>query len=77
MTEPLGTIYVSKKTLVATPGSQRRCYHGCFHPNDWEEGWTEWDWLNLNVPESKLEFWNNLGCEGDPVRSRYKWEPNK
>lgn len=70
---PLGTIYQSKLIRVATPGSQRRCYDGCFHPDDWEMVWSEWDWLSLNCPESKLEFWRSLG---DQKNVRYKWVKN-
>jgi len=53
-----------KLTLSPTAGSQRRCYNGCFHPSDWEEVWTHWDWLSLKLtPEEadkKLEFWQGL-----------------
>lgn len=55
-----------KRTLVATPGSQRRCYNGCFHPRDWEEAWTDWDWLSLKLSkeqaEEKLSFWKDLNA---------------
>lgn len=70
---PRGTVYQRKRTLVATPGSQRRCYHGCFHPDDWEEVWTAWTELEGNMPEERLTFWRELGGE----RSQYKWERNQ
>lgn len=52
------------RCMVPTAGSQRRCYDGVFHSSDWEEGWTEWDWLNINLTdeeaEKKLKFWTEL-----------------
>jgi len=63
MTEFL-MIEFRKRTLVSTLNSKRRCYDGCFHPNDWEEVWTKWDWLSLKLTqdqaEQKLKFWQDL-----------------
>lgn len=53
-----------KRTLTPTANSQRRCYNGCFPSSDWEQGWTEWDWISLKLTEKeaqkKLEFWKSL-----------------
>jgi len=61
-----------KRTLVPTVGSKRRCYDGCFHPNDWEEGWTAWSWLNLKMTkeqaEKRLVYWQDLN--GYAVKER-------
>lgn len=72
---PQGTVYQRRRTLVATPGSQRRCYDGCFHPDDWEEVWTAWSELETNMPEDRLTFWRELG--GGTARTQYKWEQNQ
>lgn len=42
-----------KRTFSPTPGSQRRCYDGCFPSSDWEEDWTEWEWLSLKLSEEE------------------------
>ena len=71
---PLGTIYRRKKVWVATIGSLRRCYNGCFHHDDWRMEWTAWDELETNMPEDRLTFWNYLS---EPTtQTQYKWEPN-
>jgi hypothetical protein len=53
-----------KRTLHAREGSQRRCYNGCFPDSDWEEGWTNWDWINLKLSleaaQIRLKFWEDL-----------------
>ena len=73
-TSPKGTIYQRKRVRIPTPGSQRRCYNGCFHPSDWEIVWGNWEKLSSNVTESKLEFWNELG---NSKNYEYKWERNE
>lgn len=71
-TTPKGTLYIRRKELIPTPGSQRRCYNGCFPSSDWEEVWSDWEVLFRNVPEEDLEFWS----KGETQR-KYKWVPNE
>lgn len=58
------TIYTIEHRRVRTFNSdpQRRCYNGC-HAETISE-WTPWDWLELKVPEGKIEdrlrFWREL-----------------
>jgi len=64
-----------KQTLTPTEGSKRRCYDGCFHPDDWEYGWTNWDWLNLKLTleqaKERLKFWEELSSgAGKPTQYR-------
>jgi hypothetical protein len=74
-----------KKTLAATHNSQRRCYHGHFHEDDWEEGWTAWTWLNLKLTldqaTQRLEFWENLNqycvdARGERARKEFRVVPD-
>jgi len=41
---------------------QRRCYNGCHAKSELQ--WTEWDWLDYDVPpdrvDAKLKFWREL-----------------
>jgi len=57
---PRYTIETRTKTRVATAGSQRRCYNGCFPDSDWEKVWTAWSVHETNIPESRLAFWREL-----------------
>ena len=66
---PKGVLSKRKKIRVATPGSQRRCYNGCFPSSDWEMIWDDWEVLESSCKESRLEFWRSLGCG-----TQYKWE---
>ena len=65
------TIEQRDKTLVPTAGSQRRCYDGCFHPDDWEKSYTPWESLCLYVPEDeverKLTYWRELNAYSKSV----------
>jgi len=72
---PLGTIYVKSQHREARPGSQRRCYHGCFPSSDWDILWSEWRPLITDVPESALEGWQ--GFTRDDLKTEYKWEQNQ
>ena len=45
-------IEMRRRYLVNTD-PQRRCYNGCYAKS--ELVWGEWDWLELNVPEEKVE----------------------
>lgn len=71
-TSPKGTIYQRKRVRIPTPGSQRRCYNGCFPSSDWEFIWTSWEVFSSNQPESKLDFWEEFSREGE----EYRWERN-
>jgi hypothetical protein len=55
------TIKIRKKQLINTD-PQRRCYNGCHFSS--ELRWTEWETLDSNIPENKLEdtlkFWREL-----------------
>ena len=88
MTSPNHTylmIEYRSPTLTPTEGSQRRCYNGCFHPDDWEETWTAWAWLNLKLTpeqaEEKLQFWRDLNASavkarGPGARKEYRVVPD-
>ena len=74
-----------ERTRVATHGSQHRIYNGCPHPDDWEDGWTAWDWLSLNLGEEqaqeKLKFWQDLtkyavSQRGPSAMSEYRIVPD-
>tara|TARA_R110000851_G_scaffold16046_3_gene52586 strand:+ start:22186 stop:22482 length:297 start_codon:yes stop_codon:yes gene_type:complete len=60
-----------KKTMVARPGSQRRCYNGCFPDSDWEWIWTPWAVLETDMPISRLDFWEDLNKKC-PRKSKYR-----
>lgn len=66
--EVMGTMYQRARVRVPTPGSQRRCYNGCFPSSDWEMVWSDWEVLESKCPESRLQFWESLGGEVE-----YKW----
>ena len=72
---PLGTIYVRGQHREARPGSQRRCYHGCFPSSDWEILWSDWRPLTTDVGESTLKGWP--GFTRDDLKTEYKWEENQ
>lgn len=72
---PLGTILVRSQYREARPGSQRRCYHGCFPSSDWDILWSEWRTLTTDVPESAMDGWTNF--TRDDLKTEYKWEPNQ
>ena len=72
---PLGTIYVRSQYREARPGSQRRCYYGCFPSSDWETFWSDWRPLITDVPESALEGWTDF--TRDDLKTQYKWEQNQ
>lgn len=80
--EPLGTLYHRRQQRVPTPGSQRRCYNGCFPSSDWEILWGPWEVLRTSCPESVLDFWINLSRDsvslddGGSGHTEYKWERN-
>jgi hypothetical protein len=59
---PRYTIEHREKTRVATAGSQRRCYNGCFPSSDWEMVWSSWSVLETSMPESRLTFWRELNA---------------
>ena len=74
------------KRRVGTPGSQRRCYNGCYHYSDWEEIFTYWGVLEYEVPadkvESRLKFWKELNDyavsqRGEFARKEYRVIENK
>lgn len=57
-TRPCGTIMIRKQVMIPTPGSQRRCYNGCFPSSDWGKVWSDWETFLHNQTEEDLEFWN-------------------
>lgn len=69
---PLGTIFSRKKILVVRPGSQRRCYNGCFPSSDWKTVWSDWEVFLSNREEVDIYFWKDLNKS-----HQYKWEKNK
>lgn len=69
---PLGTIFVRNQYREARPGSQRRCYHGCFPSSDWATIWSDWRPLSSEVPESAKAGWDNFIRDG--LKTEYKWE---
>ena len=78
-------IEARNRTLVATPNSMRRVYNGCAHPDDWEMGWTGWDWLQLKLSkeqaEERLKFWRDLtdyavSERGESAKSEYRVVPD-
>lgn len=76
----MGKILQRVKTRVPTPGSQRRCYDGCWHPDDWFVEWTAWVVLESDAPESRLEFWRDLNDyavkeRGESARKEFRYEP--
>lgn len=68
---PLGTICIKSLQRFARPGSQRRCYNGCFPSSDWEMIWSDWEVFLSNRPEEDLAFWQDLN-----KNKKYKWEMN-
>ena len=70
-TGPLGTMSIRNIQRVATPGSQRRCYDGCFHPDDWEMVWGPWEVIRTNCTEDSTEYWKDFD------KCQVKWEPNE
>ena len=72
---PLGTIYVRNQFREAKPGSQRRCYHGCFPSSDWDILWGGWRPLITDVTEGALAGWQ--GFTRDDLKTEYKWEQNQ
>lgn len=68
-----------RRLIEVNTDPQRRCYNGC-HASS-ELVWTEWDWLDLNVPEEKVEgqlkFWRELNddaieCRGESARKEFR-----
>jgi hypothetical protein len=53
-----------RRWIEVNTDPQRRCYHGCHFSSEWR--WTEWDVLDSEVPENKLErrleFWRDLNA---------------
>lgn len=52
----------TRRRIEVNTDPQRRCYNGCHARSELQ--WTEWDWIDLEVPEEKLEtrlkFWRDL-----------------
>lgn len=71
--EPLGNIYARRQFREARPGSQRRCYDGCFPSSDWEIFWSDWEPLFSSVSEKTLAGWPDFQRDG--LRTEYRWEP--
>lgn len=68
---PLFTIMHSKRVMVPTENSQRRCYDGCFPSSDWEMIWAPWEVFEEGVPAARIDFWESLNI-GAQNKSRYK-----
>lgn len=51
-----------RRQVLVNTDPQRRCYNGCHARSELQ--WTPWDWLELDVPEEKVEarlaFWREL-----------------
>ncbi len=72
------TIQKRNKYLVNTD-PQRRCYNGCHYKS--EIVWGSWDWLELEVPEDRIEkrlaFWRDLNDyaiseRGESARAEFR-----
>jgi len=65
------------RVRVPTPGSQRRCYDGCFHPDDWYFQWTEWTDLETTDNPDRIKFWKDLNdyavsARGESARAEFR-----
>jgi hypothetical protein len=78
-------IEVRSRTLIPKPGSQRRCYNGCYPDSDWEHGWGRWEWLTLKLTKEKaalkLRFLEDLSTyavrkRGPEAESQYRIVPD-
>lgn len=56
----MAVIQQRKRVRVPTPGSQHRCYNGCFPSSDWEIIWTAWEDFDSDATEKRLTFWREL-----------------
>lgn len=68
-----------RKWIEVNTDPMRRCYNGVHAKS--EMRWTEWDWLELAVPEDRIEarmgFWRDLndyavGERGEGARAQYR-----
>jgi hypothetical protein len=68
-----------RKRILVNTDPQRRCYNGCHFSSELQ--WTAWDWLELEVPEDKVErrltFWRELSeyavsQRGEEARSEFR-----
>jgi len=52
----------TRKRVTVLTDPQRRVYNGCMAKS--EQQWTEWDWLETELPEERVEkrlaFWRDL-----------------
>lgn len=52
----------TRKLVEVNTDPQRRCYHGVHARSELQ--WTAWDWIELDVPEEKVEerlaWWREL-----------------
>jgi len=71
-------IETRRRTVVNTD-PQRRCYNGCHFSS--ELRWTEWETLQLDVPEDRIEerlaWWRELNdyaisARGESARSEFR-----
>lgn len=71
-----------RRKIVVNTDPQRRCYNGCHAKS--EERYTEWEWLELDVPEDRLEthlnYWRELNDyaiseRGESARCEYRAVP--
>ena len=72
-------IIEKRSRFLVNTDPQRRCYYGCHAKS--ELLWGEWDWLELNVPEEKVEqrlaSWRELNDyavsqRGESARSEFR-----
>ena len=71
-----------RQRIEVNTDPQRRCYYGVYYSS--ELRWTDWDWLQVEVPaekvESRLTFWRELNEyavseRGELARSEYRAVP--
>lgn len=76
----MNTYRIDRRSRVeVNTDPQRRCYNGAHARSEMQ--WTEWDWLELRVPEdiidARLKFWRELSDyavsqRGETGRSEYR-----
>lgn len=73
-----------RRSIEVNTDPQRRCYNGC-HASS-EIRWTEWDWIDLEVPEEKVEAklagWRELNDyaisqRGESARCEFRAVPSQ
>lgn len=51
-----------RRQVLVNTDPQRRCYNGCHFSSEWV--WTSWDFLQVDIPEEKVEerlaWWRDL-----------------